>query len=157
MRLREDERSRSRNFPRSFALNLSAPTGSQKQPKSISDSGRQGLRDAGGGAPAEDDRNSLPGAAQNEQCPHPNQNVGHAHTKQGAMFVIKQTPKNVRDNNKQREDYALHVQVRCGGDQSRCSDDSCLREAAGQEMNERMLQGAPQDDLLQNANRKVQR
>jgi hypothetical protein len=55
--------------------------------------------------------------------------------------IIEQTPENVRDDNKQRENKTLHVKVCGGSDQSGRSDDSCLGEPPGQKVHQRMLNG----------------
>ena len=65
------------------------------------------------------------------------------------MLVIEQAPENVWDDNNQRKDEALHVKMRRGGNQCRRGDNPGLCEATRQEVNERVLQGTAQDDLLQ--------
>jgi len=71
------------------------------------------------------------------------------------MFIIEQTPENVRNDNKQRENKTPHVKVRGSGDQGGGGDDPRLGEPAGQKAHQRMLNGTAQDDLLQNAKDRV--
>ena len=71
------------------------------------------------------------------------------------MFVIQQAPENVRDDYKQRKNETLHMEVRRRGNQCCRRDDSCLGEPPAQKVQERMLHGAAQDDLLQNAKERL--